>query len=153
MIDFTEVNVHAGLYLPNNKLLEHGRTATFEQSTCKHTIKIPKRNESDAYPTGASGPCSQFLVESELLICFCNFARMILVTLCSLLCMSFSMSGLFPRLHSFDYPIALVPLITLSEEVTFNACILSVRRYFQTLSKGISKIKISLLFQYLDHSM
>ena len=31
------------------------------------------KNAKDAYPTGATGPCSQFLVESELLICFCYF--------------------------------------------------------------------------------
>ena len=40
------------------------------------------------HPTGAPGPCSEFVVESELLICFCYFVCMIVVTLCSLLCMS-----------------------------------------------------------------
>ena len=28
------------------------------------------RKADDAYSTGAPGPCSQFLVESELLVCF-----------------------------------------------------------------------------------
>ena len=30
---------------------------------------------ADAYPTSAPGPCSQFLVESELLIFYCCFVR------------------------------------------------------------------------------
>ena len=34
----------------------------------------------DDYPTGAPGACSQFLVESEMLICCCYFVCMILVT-------------------------------------------------------------------------
>ena len=36
------------------------------------------RKAEDAYPTGAPGPCSQFLVESKLLIYFCNFVYIIL---------------------------------------------------------------------------
>ena len=48
---------------------------------------VSRKVEED-YPTCAPGPCFQFLVESELLICFCYFVCMILVTLCSLLCMS-----------------------------------------------------------------
>ena len=35
------------------------------------------------YLTGAPGPCSQLLMESQLLICFCYFVYIILVTLCS----------------------------------------------------------------------
>ena len=69
--------------------------------------------------SNAPGPCSQFLVESALLICFCYFVCMILVTLCSLLCMSvFHVWSL-----SLDYillitAITLVPLITLSIRIT-----------------------------------
>ena len=44
-------------------------------------------NAEDAYPTGAPVPWSQFLVESELLIYFCFFVYIILVILCSLLCL------------------------------------------------------------------
>ena len=43
-----------------------------------------------AYPTGALGPCSQFLMKSELLIYFCYFVCIIYVTLYSLLCLSVS---------------------------------------------------------------
>ena len=42
------------------------------------------KNAEDAYSNGAPGPCS----ESVLLICFCYSVHIILVTLCSLLCMS-----------------------------------------------------------------
>ena len=45
------------------------------------------RKAEDAYPTDAPGPCSEFLEEPELLIYFCCFVCMILVNLCSLLCM------------------------------------------------------------------
>ena len=74
------------------------------------------RKAEDAYPTDAPGPCSQFLAESELLIYFCYFVCMILVTLCSLLCMSvFHVWSL-----SLDYillitAITLVPSISLSK--------------------------------------
>ena len=59
----------------------------------------------DTYTTGALSPCSHFLLESELLIYFCFFVRIILIILCSLLCMSF-----FPvfalsvcRIRSFNF--------------------------------------------------
>ena len=42
----------------------------------------------DAYPTGAPGPCYQSFVKYELLIYFCYFVGIILVTLCYLLWMS-----------------------------------------------------------------
>ena len=45
-------------------------------------------------PTGAPGPCSQFLVESELFIYVCYFVCIILVNLCCV-CL-FSMSGRCP---------------------------------------------------------
>ena len=67
----------------------------------------------DAYPTGAPGPCSQFLVESEYLICFCYFVCIILVTLSSLLCMSlfhvWSLSLYYTLLITAK---TLVPLVT-----------------------------------------
>ena len=46
------------------------------------------RKAEEAYPTSAPGPCSQFLVESELLIYFGFFVHFILIILCSLLCLS-----------------------------------------------------------------
>ena len=39
-------------------------------------------------PVYATGPCSKFLVESEVLIYFCYFVYIILFTLCPMLCMS-----------------------------------------------------------------
>ena len=42
------------------------------------------RKAEDTYPTGASGPCSHFMVKSKLLIYFCSFVCIILVTACSL---------------------------------------------------------------------
>ena len=42
----------------------------------------------DAYPTSAPDPCSRFVVETELLIYFCFFVRIVLVILYSLLCVS-----------------------------------------------------------------
>ena len=66
----------------------------------------------DAYPTGAPGPCSQFLVE---FICFCCFVCVILVTICSLLCMSvFHVWSLSLDDIIMITAIILVPLITLS---------------------------------------
>ena len=47
-----------------------------------------RKAEEGAYPTGASGPCSQFLVESHLLIYLCCLVRTILIILCSWLCLS-----------------------------------------------------------------
>ena len=44
--------------------------------------------EKDAYLTSAPGWCSQFLVESKFLIYFCYFVCIILVILCSFLCLS-----------------------------------------------------------------
>ena len=67
------------------------------------------RKVEDAYPTGAPDPCSQFLVEPQLLICFCYFVCMILVTLCCLLCICFPCLVFVPGLHSFDYSINLGP--------------------------------------------
>ena len=46
------------------------------------------RKAEDAYTTGAHDPCSQFLVEPELLSYFCYFVCVILITLCFLLCLS-----------------------------------------------------------------
>ena len=70
------------------------------------------RKADDAYPTGAPGPCSKFLVESELLICFCYFVCMSLVTLLFFFVYVYYPCLVFiPGLHSFDYPITLVPLI------------------------------------------
>ena len=43
------------------------------------------RKAEDAYPTDAPGTCSQFLVGSELLICFFDFVCKIIITVCSLL--------------------------------------------------------------------
>ena len=69
----------------------------------------------DAYPTDAPGPCSQFLVESELLICFCYFVCMILVALCSLLCLSvFHVWSLSLDCILLISTRILVPLFTLS---------------------------------------
>ena len=72
------------------------------------------KKAEDAYSTGAPGPCSHFLVASELPIGFCYFVCMILVTLCSLLCMSvlhvWSLSLNYILLFT---AITLVPLITL----------------------------------------
>ena len=68
------------------------------------------------YPTGAPGPCSQFLVDSELLICFCHFVCMILVTLCSLL----FMFVFHVRSLSLDY-ILLITTLTLVPLITYKA--------------------------------
>ena len=71
------------------------------------------RKAEDTYTTGAPGPFSQFLVESELLICFCYFVWMILVTVCFLLRMSvFNVRSL-----SLDY-ILLITAVTLVLSVT-----------------------------------
>ena len=65
------------------------------------------RKAEDAYPTDAPGPCSKFLVESKLLIYFYCFVYIILVILCSLLCVSVfnSWSDLFPRIVLFWFPL------------------------------------------------
>ena len=55
----------------------------------------------DDYPTGAPGPCSQFLVGFELLICFFYFVCIIFVTLCSLLCES--VFHVWSGLYCFDF--------------------------------------------------
>ena len=44
-----------------------------------------KKKALHACPTSAPGPCSHFLVESELLDCFCLPVRIIWVILCSML--------------------------------------------------------------------
>ena len=71
----------------------------------------------DAYPIDASGPCSQFWVVSELLIYLCYFVCVILVTLCSMLCLSvyhvWSLSLYYICLISARI---LVPLINLSSQ-------------------------------------
>ena len=77
------------------------------------------RKAVESYPTGASGPCSQFLVKSESLIYFCYFVCIILVTLCSLLWLSVFSVWSF----SMDYillisAIILVPLITLPSQLS-----------------------------------
>ena len=57
----------------------------------------------DAYPTGAHGPCFQFLVESELHICFCCLWVCFLL-LCVLYCVCpFSMPG--PWITFFCLPL------------------------------------------------
>ena len=76
------------------------------------------RKGEKAYPNGAPGPCSRFLVESELLIHFCYFVCIILFTLCSFLRSSvFHVWSL-----SLDYILLisariLVPLIALSSDL------------------------------------
>ena len=60
------------------------------------------RKAEDAYPTGAAGPCSLFLVDSDLIIYFCNFVCIILVILCSLLYLSV-FYVIVPGLHSFNF--------------------------------------------------
>ena len=67
------------------------------------------RKAEEAYPAGAPGSCTQFLVESELLLCFCYFVCIILVLLCSLWYLS-----VFHIWFLFLDSIILVPLITLS---------------------------------------
>ena len=70
----------------------------------------------DDYPTGTPGPCSQFLVETVLLIYIYYFVSMIFIFfLCSVLCMSV----LYVWSLSLDYILLifariLFPLITLS---------------------------------------
>ena len=69
----------------------------------------------DVYPTSAPGPCSKFIVESELLIYFCYFLCIILVTLCSMLLLSdFQVWSL-----SLDY-ILLITAITLVFLITLK---------------------------------
>ena len=66
-----------------------------------NSIGVSSKAE-DAYPTDTPGPRSQVLVESELLIYFCYIVCIVLVTLCSLLCLSvFFMSGLCPWITFF----------------------------------------------------
>ena len=77
-------------------------TIYHEVKTSEHDIELIILIAEDAYHAGETGPCFQFLVESELLICICNFVCIILVTLCSLLCMSVFLV-FFPGFHSFDY--------------------------------------------------
>ena len=78
------------------------------------------RIAEDAYPTAAHGPCCQFLVESEFLICFCYFVCMILVTSFSLLWMSvFHVWSLCLDYIILITAVTLVPLIILS---CFNVC-------------------------------
>ena len=59
----------------------------------------------DAYPTGAPGPYSQFLAESEQLIYFVLFSvRVLFVIFCSLQCLSIFFSWcLFPDCRFFVY--------------------------------------------------
>ena len=61
------------------------------------------RKAEDIYCTGAPGPSSQILVESELLIYFCYFVCIILVILCSFVCVCFPCLVFVPGFHSFDY--------------------------------------------------
>ena len=49
---------------------------------------IVSREAEDVYTIGAPGPCSQLLVESELLIYFSYFVSVVSISLCSLLCLS-----------------------------------------------------------------
>ena len=73
------------------------------------------RKAEVAYPTGAPGPCSRLLMETELLICFCYFVCMILVALCFSLCVSvFNVWSLSLGYILLIAAIALVPLITLT---------------------------------------
>ena len=75
------------------------------------------RKADDAYPTGAPGPCSQFLMESELLIYFCFFVRIS----CHLLCVSvFSFGPSSLDCVLFIFAIILVPLVTFFK---LNQCV------------------------------
>ena len=117
-------------YCRHHELVDRYGVSTWSMRTDQHVIVslsstldltiISKsagvsRKAEEACPTGAPGPCSQFLVESELLIFFCYFVHVciILVILCSLLCVSvFHVLSLFPdyiilifrkNLDSLDY--------------------------------------------------
>ena len=71
------------------------------------------RKAEDSYSTRTPGPCFQFSVESELHIWFCYFVYMILVTLCSVLCMSvFHVRSLSLDYRILNASVTLVPLIT-----------------------------------------
>ena len=82
------------------------------------------------HSTGAPGPCSQFLVESEFLIYFYYLVCIILVKLCSLLCLSVCHVWSL----SMDYiPLIfariLVPLVTLDQDKTYLCSNLLFRQY------------------------
>ena len=74
------------------------------------------RKAEDAYTIVAPSPCSQVLVKSELLICFCYFVCMILVTFC---CVSvFHVWSLSQDYILLITPITLVALITLTIHIS-----------------------------------
>ena len=84
-------SVNCGLYAITNtvEFCISGFTGGFhvqyeEKYMRDHLISCFEKGEFKMFP----GPCSQFLVESKLLIGFCYFVCMILVTLSYLLCMS-----------------------------------------------------------------
>ena len=79
------------------------------------------KKEENAYPTGSSSPCSQFLGESELLIYFCCFVRISLVISCSLLCVSvFNVWSLFLDINHLISARILVTLITFWIHITWK---------------------------------
>ena len=64
------------------------------------------RKEEETYLNCGPGPHSQFLLDSELLIYFCCFVRILLkIILCSLLFVSVSLSGLCPWITFFWSPL------------------------------------------------
>ena len=61
------------------------------------------RKAEESYPTGASGPCSEFLMEFELLISFVTLFVLFQLpyVLCCFVC--FPCLVFVPRLYSFDF--------------------------------------------------
>ena len=84
-------------------------------------MDVSKKAE-DAYPNSAPGPCSQFLVESELLIYFCYFVHVILVffIMFFVVCVCFLCLVFVPGLIFFITARILVPFITLSKNICLN---------------------------------
>ena len=86
----------------------HGLVDSNAVSICTmKTRRVFLGKAEEVYPTGEPGPCSQVLVESALLIYFCYFVCFIWLfyVLCSV-CL-FSMSGLYPWITLFWFPLEL----------------------------------------------
>ena len=65
----------------------------------KLSMSARKMFACGAYPTSVPGPCCQLFVESDLLIYFCFFVRIICYFMLFIVCIwcLFSMSSIFPK--------------------------------------------------------
>ena len=94
-----------------------------------------QQRAEDACLTGAPGPCSQFLVKSELIIYFCYFVCIILVTLCTLLCLFvFNVGPL-----SLDY----IFLISARILITWILLFWKIYTFYRKINVGFALVLVS----------